>query len=249
MNEKNNSEQNIIQAGILYEYGGWVDSVYTIQQLQQNPLHIPSSWLKIIDISPSMAINQLWDNKKKNLPRFVQYLKESVLSLTIAEGPTGSILIYHIKDWEETEEKIGQYEDGFMLAGLPTSTEKIHIFEKTWGEIPAALKSLWEIHGFVILKSGSVLASINDSEKELCSSPIFLGTRSHPTDPQEKYECLAIADAWKDLPVCLTRKPGMSKWNDLLVLGDRDEGKVFPTVRTNIDDLLTDWTFSKWEPS
>ena len=239
-------KQSIIQDRILYECGGWIDSVYTVQQLQQKPDSVPSRWLEILDVSLDQAISKLWNSAGKNLPRFVEYLKVSTLSLIVGKGPTGFILIYHIKDWEETEE-IGKYEDGFMITGLPTSADRIDMFEKTYGEIPASLKNLWQVHGFVILKNGSVLASLNNSEKKLCDSPVLLGQRSHPDNSEEKYECLAIADVWKELPICLTRKPGMPKWKDFLVLGDLRGDEVSPTVRTNIDDLLTDWTFSEWE--
>ena len=227
---------------------GWINFVYTAQQLEQKPAGVPSHWLQILDVSPSEAIFKLWDSASENLPRFVDYLKQSTQSLTVGEGSINSVLIYHIKDWEETEE-IGQYEDGFMLAGLPTPAERIHTFEKTYGEIPPALKSLWQVHGFVLLKSGAVLASINDADEKFCGSPVLLGQRSHPDNPEEKYECLAIADVWKELPVCLTRRLGMAKWEDFLVLADKRGDEVFPTVRTKIDDLLTDWTFSEWESS
>ena len=104
-------------------------------------------------------------------------------------------MIYHIKGWEETA--IGQYEDGFMIAGIPTPTDKISTFEETWGEIPPALRSLWEVHGFVVLKNEDVLASLNDAHEKLCSHPFLLGTRTRLDNPPEKYECLTIANVWK----------------------------------------------------
>lgn len=249
MIEENHKKQSIIQNRILNEWGGWINFVYTAEQLQQKSIRVPSHWLQILSVPPSEGITELWNNAHENLPRFVEYLKESTLSLTIAEGSIGFVLIYHIKNWEETE--IGEYEDGFMLAGLPTPADKICAFEKIYGKIPSALKSLWQVHGFVLLKSGAILASINnnDAAEQFCGSPVLLGIRNHPDNPQDKYECLAIADAWKQLPVCLTRRTGMAKWEDFLVLADKHGDEVSPTARTNIDDLLTDWTFSEWESS
>jgi hypothetical protein len=77
---------------------------------------------------------------------------------------------------------------------------------------------------------------------------MVLGFRKVYDDLKEQYECLAIANVWKELPFCLTRKPDTSCWKDFIVLADRDREKVSPAGKTRIDDLLTDWTFSDWNP-
>jgi hypothetical protein len=166
--------------------------------------------------------------------------------MVVADGRIGPTLVYHIKDWEETE--IGQYEDGFMLAGLPTQAERIDTFEQSIGKIPASLQSLWQVHGFVLLEDGALLSSLERTLQEFCGCPRVLGFRKVYDDLKEQYECLAIANVWKELPFCLTRKPDTSCWKDFIVLADRDGEKVSPAGKTRVDDLLTDWTFSDWNP-
>ena len=80
---------------------GWINFVYTAQQLEQKPAGVPSHWLQIPDVSLSEAIFKLWDSASENLPRFVDYLKQSTLSLTVGEGSINSVLIYHLYENSE----------------------------------------------------------------------------------------------------------------------------------------------------
>jgi hypothetical protein len=57
---------------------------------------------------------------------------QSTSAIAVADGPLGPTLVYCIKDWEEAQ--IGQYEPGFMLAGLPTAAERIHGFGQARSE-------------------------------------------------------------------------------------------------------------------
>ncbi|WP_414551376.1 hypothetical protein [Anabaena sp. CCY 0017] len=235
-----------VRQQLLNEWGGLIHTVYDTAQLQHIHTQIPSSWLRVVDTPCTTLINEIWSEAKSVLPRFMEYLNQSTWAIAIADGLLGPTLIYYIKDWEETQ--IGQYEPGFMLAGLPTPVERIRAFEQSMGRIPASLQKLWQVHGFVLIKSGAILSSLDHSLEEFCGSPTVLGLRKAPSDPQEQYECLAIADVRSELPVCLTRTPGFSVWEDFIVLADRDGEEVAPAVRTRIDDLLTDWTFSEWTP-
>jgi hypothetical protein len=240
------TDSHELQRRLLNEWGGLIDTVYNVAQFPQSHARIPSSWLRLADTSCTNVIAELWSEARDSLPRFVEYLNQSTLAIFLADGPIGPFLVYHIKDWEET--KIAQYEDDFMLAGLPTPIERINTFEESIGSIPASLKNLWQVHEFVLTKSGAILSSLDKALADFCGFPKVLGLRKAPSNPQEQYECLAIADVWKELPMCLTRKPGTSYWEDFIVLADRDGAEVTPTVRTRIDDLLTDWTFSDWNP-
>jgi hypothetical protein len=241
-----NTDGNELRRRLLTEWGGWINTVYDVAQLPQIQDAIPSSWLRIADTSCTNVIAELWGEAREALPRFVEYLSQSTLTMVLADGRLGPTLVYHIQDWEETE--IGQYEDGFMLAGLPTPIEQIDAFEQSTGKIPASLKSLWQVHGFVLLKDGALLSSLDRTLEEFCDSPRVLGLRKVSYDPKEQYECLAIANVWKELPFCLTRKPDTCCWEDFIVLADQYGEKVSPAGRTCIDDLLTDWTFSDWNP-
>ncbi len=240
------ADGNEIQLRLLNEWGGWLQNVYDAPQLQQMQAQVPSSWLQVYNMPCAAVIDELWSEARSVLPRFIEYLNQSTLSLFVANGLIGPTLVYYLKDWEETQ--IGEYEGGFMLAGLPTPVEHIYAFEQSVGKLPASLEKLWYVHGFVLIKSGGILSSLNDGLENFCGFPTTLGLRAAPCNPQEQYECLAIADVWKELPICLTRKPVASAWDNFIVLADRDGKEVAPAVCTQIDDLLTDWTFSKWMP-
>jgi hypothetical protein len=240
------TDGNELRRRLFTESGGWINTVYDVAQIPQLQDAIPSSWLPIADTSCTNAIRELWSEAREALPRFVEYLSQSTLTMVVADGRLGPTLVYHIQDWEETG--IAQYEDGFMLAGLPTPIEHIDAFEQSTGKIPASLKSLWQVHGFVLLKNGALLSSLDGTLEEFCDSPRVLGLRKVPYDLKEQYECLAIANVWKELPFCLTRKPDTCCWEDFIVLADRDGEEVAPAGKTCIDDLLTDWTFSEWNP-
>ena len=238
------TDSHEIQRRLLNEWGGLIDTVYNVTQFPQIHAQIPSSWLRLADTSCTNVIAELWSKARGALPRFVDYLSQSTLAMIVADGSIGLTLIYHIKDWEETD--IAQYKDGFMLAGLPTPIEHIDAFEQSIGKIPSSLRRLWQVHGFLLLKDGAFLSSLDPTLEEFCGSPKVLGLRKVSYDPKEQYDCLAIANAWKELPFCLTKKPDTFCWEDFIVLADRNGEKVSPAGRTRIDDLLTDWTFSEW---
>lgn len=240
------TDGNELRHRLLDQWGGWIDTVYDVAQLPQLSERIPPSWLRIADTPCTNVIAELWSEARDVLPRFVQYLSQSTLAVVVADGRIGPTLVYHIQDWEETE--IAQYEDGFMFAGLPTPIEPIDAFEQSVGKIPVSLRSLWQVHGFMLLKDGALLSSLMRTSEEFCGSPKVLGLRKVSYDPEEQYECLAIANVWKELPFCLTRKPDTCCWEDFIVLADRDGEKVSPAGKIRIDDLLTDWTFSEWNP-
>ncbi|MBD2769155.1 hypothetical protein IC235_14785 [Hymenobacter sp. BT664] len=247
---------NDLRRRLLTEWGGFIDTLYDAEQLPklQEEEAIPSSWLRITGSSCTAVVAELWGEAREALPRFVEYLSQSTLNMIVTNGRLGPMLVYYIQDWNKGDfddypPDIAQYfEDGFMLAGLPTPIEQIEAFEQSTGKIPASLKRLWQVHGFMLLKNGAFLSSLDRTLKEFCDSPRVLGLRKVSYDPKEQYECLAIANVWKELPFCFIRKPGTCCWEDVVVEAYRDRDKVDPPGNTHLDDLLTDWTFSEWSP-
>ena len=236
---------NTLRQRLLDEWGGWITTVYDVAELPQLQDSIPSSWLRIADTSCADVIAQLWSEAREALPRFVEYLSQSTLTMVVADGRLGPTLVYHIQDWNKTAPyyDFAQYhEDGFMLAGLPTPIGRIDAFEQSTGKIPASLQRLWQVHGFVLLKNGGLLSSLDRTLEleEFCSSPKVLGLRKVSYAPHEQYECLAIANVWKEFPFCLIRKPDTCCWEDFVVQAQRYGEELDPPGEIRIDDLLTD---------
>jgi hypothetical protein len=232
----------------LQQWQGWVSQIYSQpDQLREIENLVPSTWIKIASEPLSASISQIWEEAQTTLPRFVEYLLQSTQDLAVGHGPLGPVLLYHLKDWEEHE--IGQYEQGVVIAGVPVDPGRIQDFVDTVGKLPESLVSLWRVHGFIPTKRGAILTSPSPHLEDFCGTPSHLGLRHAPNDLQDQYDCLAIGDVWKELPICLTRRPRSFLWDDFIVLADRLGQEVAPAGRVLLDDLLTDWAFSEWHPS
>ena len=81
---------NELRQRLLNEWGGWITTVYDVTQLSQLQDSIPSEWLRIADTSCADVIAQLWSEAREVLPRFVEYLSQSTLTMMVGLIPRWS---------------------------------------------------------------------------------------------------------------------------------------------------------------
>ncbi|HEX5745268.1 MAG TPA: hypothetical protein VFZ09_03430 [Archangium sp.] len=206
---------------------------------------VPEAWLALVKSPDAVHVRELWAPASEVLPRFVDYLSRSILDAKIGVCGTGHILVYQLKDWDEN--RINGYEDGFMMAGKPTPPSCIDRFEGEMGEIPRSLRTLWELHGFVRLKSDEFLKSVDPAQQLFSHTPELLPAKEDRWQAGRRLECLVIVESTYDLMTCLTRQPGTRRWDDLLVSAEYWGNTMRETQYRGIDDLLADWSFRSWE--
>lgn len=227
-------------------WGGWISRWLELEETQALGRKIPQSWIELIENPCTVTVKQVWSKSAYSLPRFIDYLTHSILEARVAESEIGYILVYFLKDWREVE--ISEYEDGFMMAGLPTSEDEITKFEAQMGTLPTAMRSLWLTHGFIQRRDGTFIVSLQPQQQKLVHVPQFYPARRDRWQEGRVLDCLAIADVIGEIVPSLTRQVQTFCWDDYLVDVMRWHDDMAESLRIHIDDFLADWTFSEWPP-
>lgn len=239
-------------SAFLQEWQGWISRLFDAQQADQElGEQIPCSWLHLVEFPNATTIQQLWSGAKNSLPRFLDYLSWAILDARIAESEMGYLLVYQLKDWHELEDwyksGVEEYEDGFMMAGMPVEPAVIANFELEVGPIPNSLRYLWLTHGFVQLRNGTFIASLDPCQQKLAHPPVFYPARRDSWQDGRVLDCLGIADVIGEIVPSLSRQPGNLPWQDYIVDVDRWGETMSQSLRFHLDDMLTDWFLRDWE--
>lgn len=207
--------------------------------------HVPPSWLELVAHPGEAAIRAIWEPAAAQLPRFVDYLACTISGAAIFEVDGSPVLAMALPDWSEEDCEI---KPGFCRMGTPTADAQIERFIAQVGSIPASLEQLWRTANFIDTKEHSILCSLDPTTRALTEAPVVLPPLADVVEPEGANECLQIAVVSNQMVTCMTRLPGQSRWNDLLVRRFRHTDQVARSIRKRLDDLLTDWSFSEWSP-
>jgi hypothetical protein len=204
---------------------------------------VPSTWLDLVARPDASAINAIWEQAAAQLPRFIDYLTRSVNGAAIIEVNGFPALVLSLPDWDEENCELFP---GFCWMGTPTPSAQIEQLIAEVGPIPASLEQLWRVANFITIKEHSVLCSLDPTTHPMTEAPVVLPALADSLAPQGCYECLQIAVVNNQMVTCMTRPPGQSHWDDLLVRRFRRTNQQQPSIRSRLDDKLADWTFSEW---
>lgn len=222
----------------------WIGEEVPVSELETLRGQVPDSWLLLAQAPCAENAAALWKPAQSTLPRFFVRVTQTLQGARLTRGPLGPLLVYQFQDWLELDFDV--FAEGWMMAGLPVTAQQIASWEAVNGGVPPALRALWQTHGFLHLKSGSFLVSLDERQQELAKAPLFVGLKQDGWQPDRHLECLSLVDAPTDLPTCLTRRPGEQIWQDYLVDAERWGHSFQEALRTRIDDLLTDWRRTEW---
>lgn len=206
---------------------------------------VPPSWLEIVAHPEAASVRALWEPAAAQLPRFVEYLTRSISGAAVFEAHGFPVLAIATPDWNEEDCEVGP---GFCWIGTPTASERIERLVAEVGPIPASLDALWRVANFIETKEHSTLCSLDPATRAKTEAPVVLPPLPGVDEADGAFECLQIAVVNHQMVTCMTRPPGELAWRDYLVRRFRRTDQVSGMVRRQLDDLLTDWTFSEWTP-
>ena len=241
------SERELGWRSYAYSWKGWIWRWLDLEEAQNLYQQVPQSWIDLLMNPGASTIRNLWAQAANNLPRFVDYLENSIIEVRIADSQIGYLLVYFLKDWRD----LGPdgYEDGFMIAGMPTTEENIAQFEVEVGNLPNSMRTLWLTHGFVQRRDGTFITSLKQQQQNLVHAPIIYSARRDRWQEGRVLDCLAIANVIGEIVPSLSRPVGTLPWNDYLMEVMRWDDSMTESLRIHLDDFLADWTFSEWDDS
>ncbi|MEH2215333.1 hypothetical protein [Nostoc sp.] len=237
-------ERESLWMSYAHSWGGWISRWLDLEETQALSEQIPQCWIDLIANPCAVTIQKVWAKTADSLPRFIDYLTNSILEARVAESEIGYLLVYFLKDWREVD--INEYENGFMMTGLPTPEEDITKFEAQIGTLPASMRTLWLTHGFVQRRDSTFIVSLQPQQQKLVHAPKFYPARRDRWQEGRVLECLGIADVVGEIVPSFSRQVGTSSWDDYIVDVMRWEETMAESLRIHIDDFLADWTFSEW---
>lgn len=230
-----------------HRWGGWIGRWLDLEETRALGDQIPQSWVDLVANPCAETIKPIWAGAANSLPRFVDYLTHCILEARVADSQLGYVLVYFLKDWQELG--IEEYDDGFMMSGLPTAEHDIAGFEAEVGRLPVSLRSLWLTHGFVQRHDGTFVTSLQPQQQKLAHAPTVYLARQDSWQKGRMLDCLAMADVIGEIVPSLSREIGAQSWDDYIVDVMRWGNSMRENLHVHLDNFLADWTLREWEKS
>lgn len=227
------------------DWGGWIDRWLSEEEIYKLKDRIPPSWIELVINPCAESIQDIWSENASHLPLFVNYLSHSILEARIAESQLGYLLVYFLKDWQELG--LDEYEDGFMMSGLPTPESLIVQFESEVGALPTSLRSLWLTHGFIQCHSDTFIASLQIQQQALAHAPKIYLEKKDRWQEDRVLDGLAIADVIGEIVPSLSRQVGSLSWDDHIIDVMKWSDSIGRSLHVHVDNLLADWRLREWK--